>query len=123
MSVSTQAAPRQMSFGRFPAALAMLALVVVIAAAVALVALSGSKTAIPAAPAAGAPPVVIDHGWSNGQTVILPKTISHYGGWSGPVLTDPNYVAPSVLEQTKDNTFGGRSIGTGGGHNGALRAQ
>ena len=122
MSVSTQAAPRQMSFGRFPAALAMLALVVVIAAAVALVALNGSKSATVAAPGAGAPPVVIDHGWSNGQTVILPKAISHFGGWAGPRFADPNYVAPSVLEQTKDNTFGGR-ISNGGGHNGTRRPQ
>jgi hypothetical protein len=142
MSVSTQVAPRQLSFGRFPtAALAMLALVVVIAAAVALVALNGSKTAAtststgfghgpgdwyytaPVAPAVGAPPLGYDHGSSNGQTVILPKTISHFGGWAGPALKDENFVSKDVLEQTKDNGGAGRLTGTGAGHNGTRRAQ
>jgi hypothetical protein len=124
MSVSTQAAPRQIGFGRFPMALAMLALVIVIAAAVALVALNGSKAAAPAALGAkGAPPpAVIDHGWSNGETVILPKTTSQFGGWAGPRLVENTYVAPSTLERTKDNTFGGRRS-TGGGHNGTRFAQ
>jgi len=137
MSVSTQVAPRQISFGRFPtAAFAMLALVVVIAAAVALVALNGSKAATtststgfghgagdwyyvaPAAPAIGAPPLGYDHGSS-----AIPAKPRTSGGWGGLRAADPNYVAPSVLEQTKDNTFGGRSTGTGAGHNGTLRAQ
>jgi|SRR4029453_8675223 hypothetical protein len=85
MSVSTQTAPRQLSFGRFPAALAMLALVVVLAVAVAIVALNGSKAApTTTSPKAAPPPAVIDHGWSNGETVIPPKTISHPGGFGGP---------------------------------------
>ena len=49
MTASTQAAPRQMSFGRFPTALAMLALGVVIAVAVAIVALNAPKATAPAA--------------------------------------------------------------------------
>src|SRR5262245_11972732 len=105
MSASTRTAPAQLSFGRIPSAFAMLALAVVIAAAVATIALAGSKTATTsttsgfghgpgdwyytapaAAPAVGAPPLGYDHGSSNGQTVILPKTILHFGGWGGPVL-------------------------------------
>jgi hypothetical protein len=85
MSASTQAAPRQMSFGRMPSILAVLALIVVIAVAVSLVALSGAKTAAPAtSPAKGAaPPVVIDHGWSSalyGQSVTNVPFYDH--GWS-----------------------------------------
>ena len=120
MSASTRTVPAQLSFGRFPSALAGLALVVILAVAVAIVALNGAKTTAPAAtsgfghgpgdwyytaPAAvvkGAPPVVIDHGSSNGETVIRSKTIQA-GGFGGPRL--------------------GGSIGTGGGHNGARRAQ
>jgi hypothetical protein len=66
MSVSTQAAPKQMSFGRMPSVLAVLALITVIAVAVSLVALNGTKTAAPATTGAkGAPPpAFIDHGWS-----------------------------------------------------------
>jgi hypothetical protein len=85
MSASTQTAPRQLSFGRFPAALAMLALVV-LAVAVALVALNGTKAAAPATSGAkGAPPpAVIDHGWSSaveyGQSVSNVPFYDH--GWS-----------------------------------------
>ena len=86
MSVSTQTAPKQFSFGRFPAALAMLALVVILAAAVAIVALNGTKAAAPATSGAkGAPPpAVIDHGWSSavvyGQSVTSVPFYDH--GWS-----------------------------------------
>jgi hypothetical protein len=87
MSVSTQAAPRQISFGRFPAAMAVIALALVIAAAVAIVALNGTKAAAPATTGAkGAPPpAVIDHGWSSavdyGQSVTNVPFYDH--GWSG----------------------------------------
>ena len=88
MSASITAAPARTSFDRIPSALAALALVVVLAVSVALVAMNGTKVAAPALDGAkGAPPpAVIDHGWSNGETVILPKTISHFGGWGGPRL-------------------------------------
>ena len=85
MSASTQTAPRQLSFGRFPAALAMLALVVILAFAVAIVALNGTKAAAPATSGAkGAPPpAVIDHG-SRGE-MPAPITVHNYGGWGGAV--------------------------------------
>jgi hypothetical protein len=86
MSASTQAAPRQISFGRLPSALAMLALVVIIAAAVAIVALNGTKAAAPVTSGAKGqpPPAVIDHGWSSaqyyGQSVTNVPFYDH--GWS-----------------------------------------
>ena len=75
MSASITAAPARTSFGRIPSAFAALALVVVLAVSVALVAMNGTKAAAPAIDGAkGAPPpAVIDHGWSNGETVILPE--------------------------------------------------
>jgi hypothetical protein len=143
MSASTRTVPAQLSFGRIPSAFAGLALVILLAVAVAIVALNGSKTAAPAAssgfghgpgdwyytapaaPAIGAPPLGYDHGSSNGQTVILPKTISHFGGWAGPRLSDgtPVYIPSVNTDKTKDDIFPGGKSGTGGGHNGARRAQ
>ena len=49
MTVSTQAAPRQMSLGRFPSVLAIIALAVVIVAAIALIVANAPKAAAPAA--------------------------------------------------------------------------
>jgi hypothetical protein len=101
MSASTQAAPRQISFGRLPSALAMLALVVIIAAAVAIVALNGTKAAAPATSGAKGqpPPAVIDHGWSSGETIILPKAVPHLGGWGGPRL------APEISQTLKGPVY------------------
>lgn len=48
MTVSTQAAPRQMSLGRFPSVLAIIALAVVIVAAIALIVANVPKAATPA---------------------------------------------------------------------------
>jgi hypothetical protein len=132
MSASTQVAPRQISFGRFPTALAALALVVILAVAVAIVALNGTKAAAPAtssgfghgpgdwyytAPAVaapGAPPVVIDHGWSNGETFIRP-TATQYG-YGGPRLGD---TAPRV----GDSTAAAEKARHTGGRNPGLRPQ
>ena len=92
MSASTQAAPAQVRFGRFPVALALLGLAIVIAAAVAVVAMYGTKTA---SPAIGTASVVqagqsvtnvpfYDHGWSKinepGQSVTNVPFYDH--GWS-----------------------------------------
>ena len=118
MSASTQTAPRQLSFGRFPA-LAMLALVVVLAIAVALVALNGTKAAAPVTTGVkGAPPpAVIDHGWSSGETVILPKTISHYGGWGGPRLETGTGKGPGTAVSHPGGWGGPRlTTGTSKGH-------
>lgn len=139
MSASTRTAPAQLSFGRFPSALAALALVVILAVAVAIVALNGTKAAAPATTGAkGAPPpAVIDHGWSNGETVILPKTISHFGGWAGPragaapvVISPVGNDGPKSIDRAINGTLKGpvvlggpASTGNGGGHNGARRAQ
>jgi len=111
MSASTRTAPAQLSFGRFPSALAALALVVILAVAVAIVALNGTKAAATVTTGAkGAPPpAVIDHGWSNGETVILPKTISHFGGWGGPRLAPaitPALKGPVYLGDPKPYTGG-----------------
>jgi hypothetical protein len=137
MSASTRTAPAQLSFGRFPSALAALALVVILAVAVAIVALNGTKAAATVTTGAkGAPPpAVIDHGWSNGETVILPKTISHFGGWAGPraapvVISPVGNDGPKSIDRAINGTLKGpvvlggpASNGTGGGHNGARRAQ
>jgi hypothetical protein len=103
MSASTRSVPAQVGLGRFPSALAGLALVVILAVAVAIVALNGTKAAAPATDGAkGAPPpAVIDHGSSNGETVILPKTNSQFGGWGGPRIApdsqwNPAYVTPAL---------------------------
>ena len=85
MSASITAAPARTSFGRLPLALAALALVVVAALAVAIVAMNSAKAVAPATSAAnGAPPAVIDHGWSKinepGQSVTNVPFYDH--GWS-----------------------------------------
>ena len=85
MSASITAAPARSSFGRFPMALAALALFVVAALAVAIVAMNSAKAVAPATSAAnGAPPAVIDHGWSKinepGQSVTNVPFYDH--GWS-----------------------------------------
>ena len=115
MSASITAAPARTSFDRIPSALAALALVVVLAVSVALVAMNGTKIAAPALDGAkGAPPpAVIDHGWSNGETVILPKTVSHFGGWGGPRL------APAVSLELKGPVYLGSKPLTGGAPRGA----
>ena len=85
MSASTRSVPAQVGLGRFPSTLAALALVVILAVAVAIVALNGAKAAPIASGAKGAPPpAVIDHGWSNGETVIVPSNVTYYGGWNVP---------------------------------------
>jgi len=133
MSASTRTAPAQLSFGRVPSALAALALVVILAVAVAIVALNGTKVAAPAkAGSVGAPPPIgYDHGSSNGETVFLPKNISHFGGWGGPSL------GSTVNDRLKGEVVLGDSTSavgndgpkpvapstTRGGHNGTRRDQ
>src|SRR6185295_15841057 len=85
MSASITTAPARTSFGRFPLALAALALVIVAGLAVAIVAMNSAKAVAPATSAAkGAPPAVIDHGWSSavdyGQSVSNVPFYDH--GWS-----------------------------------------
>jgi len=110
MSASITAAPARSSFGRIPSAFAALALVVVLAVSVALVAMNGSKVAAPSIDAGiGAPPIGYDHGSSSGETVILPKTISHFGGWGGPRLAPaitPALKGPVYLGDPKPYTGG-----------------
>ena len=119
MSASTQTAPAQLGFGRIPSAFAALALVVILAVAVALVALSGTKAAPITSGAKGAPPpAVIDHGWSNGETVILPNNVPYYGGWAGPRL------APAIPPTLKGPVYLGEKPYTGGAPSGVRsRAQ
>jgi hypothetical protein len=148
MSASTQAAPRQISFGRFPTAFAALALVVILAVVVALVALNGAKTAAPAttsgfghgpgdwyaapaAPAVGAPPAAIDHHEDIGTWA--PSLIPSYGGFGGPRLipSDDGLVGPRLGDGTPvyipsvitDATNPGSVSTDRGGHNGTRRAQ
>jgi hypothetical protein len=120
MSASTQTAPRQMSFGRFPMALAMLALIVILAVAIAAVALNGTKAAAPATTGAkGAPPpAVIDHGWSSavdyGTSVTNVPFYDH--GWSkvnepGQSVTNvPFYDHGWSSAKTLGATYGGSRI-------------
>jgi hypothetical protein len=95
VTASSQTAPRQLSFGRFPTALAALAMVAILALVIALVALNAAKA--PAAVTIGSmgapPPAVIDHGWSNGETSRILATRSGaggFGGWGGPRQASPN---------------------------------
>jgi hypothetical protein len=95
VTTSTQTAPRQLSFGRFPTAFAALAMVAILALVIALVALNAAKA--PATVTTGAkgapPPAVIDHGWSNGETSRILATRSgseSFGGWNGPRLVVSN---------------------------------
>ena len=92
MSASTQAAPAQVRFGRFPVALALLGLAIVIAAVVAVVAMYGTKTAstvtgTAAVVQAGQSVTNVPfyyHGWSKinepGQSVTNVPFYDH--GWS-----------------------------------------
>ena len=106
MSVSTQAAPAQVRFGRFPVAFALLGLAIVIAAAVAVVAMYGTKTA---STVTGTAAVVqagqsvtnvpfYDHGWSKinepGQSVTNVPFYDH--GWSiaGTSVDPKPYLGP-----------------------------
>ena len=95
MTASTQTAPRQLSFGRFPTAFAALAMVAILALVIALVALNAAKA--PAAVTIGSkgapPPAVIVHGWSNGETsrILATRTgAGGFGGWGGPRQAAPN---------------------------------
>jgi hypothetical protein len=119
MSASTRSVPAQAGFGRFPSTLAALALVVILAVAVAIVALNGTKATPVSDGAKGAPPpAVIDHGWSNGETVILPENISHFGGWNGPRQ------APAIPPTLKGPVYLGEEPYTGGAPSGVRsRAQ
>ena len=118
MSASTRSVPAQVGLGRFPSTLAALALVVILAVAVAIVALNGTKAAAPVTGGAkGAPPTaVIDHGWSNGETVIVPSTVTYYGGWNGPRLPaaiTPALKGPVYLGDPRPYTTGApRGIGS-----------
>ncbi|MFL5726316.1 MAG: hypothetical protein ACJ765_04480 [Chloroflexota bacterium] len=114
MSASARTAPAQMGFGRLPSAFAALALVVILAATVAIVALNGTKAATPVSPAkAIAPPAVIDHGWSNGETRIgttwAPSLIPSYGGFAGPRLG-----TTGMSDASKDDTYVPARAGTTG---------
>jgi hypothetical protein len=107
MSASTQAAPAQVRFGRFPVALALVGLAIVIAAAVAVVAMYGTKTA---SPAIGTASVVqagqsvtnvpfYDHGWSKinepGQSVTNVPFYDH--GWSIAGTSKPAVVGYPIF--------------------------
>jgi hypothetical protein len=139
MSASTQTAPRQLSFGRFPSTLAALALVVILAVAVAIVALNGTKATPATSGAKGAPPpAVIDHGSRDEMLKAFPAVqpfIDHgsrdelsgaagkngagYGGWNGP------RTAPVYKDNSKDDQYTvGRMPYTGGAPHGmGLRPQ
>lgn len=103
MSASTQAAPKQMSFGRFPMALAAMALVVILAVVVALVALNGTKAVAPTAPAVGAPPIGYDHGSSSGEVQwgqSLTNVPFYDHGWSSAETYElPPYYGPFYHSQ------------------------
>jgi hypothetical protein len=72
--------------------------------------MNGTKVAAPSIDAGiGAPPIGYDHGSSSGETVILPKTISHFGGWGGPRLAPaitPALKGPVYLGDPKPYTGG-----------------
>ena len=136
MSASTRTIQQPLGFGQIGAALAVVAVAIVVAALVAFGSMGAVKTDV--TPAAGAPPAVIDHGWSQAGTSIgtaagaPPAVIDH--GWSqagssgglvppdaddhGSILgtspSKPAYQAdPGFAPRSPDaaKSFGGRRVG------------
>jgi hypothetical protein len=116
MTASTQAAPKQVSFGRLPAEVAAMALAVIFAIVIAIVALNTSTVAAPATVAKAAPPpAAIDHGTSNGELSRFLAAESarlsalSLGGWGGPRVGSIAGDSPNAVKVT---TYGGWTIPT-----------
>ena len=82
MSVSTRTVQQQsLGIGQLGAALVVLAVAILIAVAIAFGSLGATKTDVTPAAGVGAPPVVIDHGWSQAYTstgnAAPPAAIDH----------------------------------------------
>ena len=82
MSVSTRTVQQQsLGIGQLGAALVVFAVAILIAVAIAFGSLGATKTDVTPAAGAGAPPVVIDHGWSKAYTstgnAAPPAAIDH----------------------------------------------
>ncbi|MFL5726317.1 MAG: hypothetical protein ACJ765_04475 [Chloroflexota bacterium] len=110
MSASTRTVPAQIGFGRFPTWLAALAVIAILAVSLAIVALNSTKSVAPVvAVKAIAPPAVIDHGWSNGETVIVARpNVPFYDHNVDITGTYGSAVAPAY------GGFGGPRLGTAG---------
>jgi hypothetical protein len=68
MSASTRTTQLPLGIGQLGAALVFVALILVVAIAIAFGTLGAAKPGVAPAPAVGAPPAVIDHGWSQAGT-------------------------------------------------------
>ena len=75
MSASTRTIQQPLGFGQIGAALAVVAMAIIVAALVAFGSMGAAKTEV--TPAVGAPPAVIDHGWSQAGT--SPVTPAYQG--------------------------------------------
>ena len=68
MSASTRTVQQPLGIGQLGAALVFVALILIVAVAIAFGTLGAVKPGVAPAPAVGAPPAVIDHGWSQAGT-------------------------------------------------------
>jgi hypothetical protein len=85
MSASTRTVQQPLGIGQLGAGLIAVALVLIVAAALAFGSMAATKPGVvPAAAPVGAPPAVIDHGWSQASSNTAvgapPAVIDH--GWS-----------------------------------------
>jgi hypothetical protein len=89
MSATTRTVQQPLGIGQFGAALAVVALILIVALAVAFGSQVAPKTVAPAVP--GAPPAVIDHGWSQASTSAAgakSTPIDHGSSEGSMVITD-----------------------------------
>ena len=120
MSASTRTIQQQtLGTGQLGTALAVVALAIIVAAAIAFGSLGATKA--PVTPAAvGAPPAVIDHGWSQaGTSKGVPSTVVDHGSSESSMVSgisvapasgyrgDPGY-APRSTDTVRSGNNGPR---------------
>jgi hypothetical protein len=117
MSASTRTVQQPLGIGQLGSALALVALVLLAALLLAYGPVSAPKTET--APAAGAPPAVIDHGWSEASTMAAAAAatkstpIDHGSsessmtqtGTAGGYTADPGYAprTPEAVQRSGSN--------------------
>jgi hypothetical protein len=117
MSASTRTAQQPLGIGQLGAALVFVALILIVAVAIAFGTLGAVKPGVAPAPAVGAPPAVIDHGWSQAGTpsiVGAPPAGYDHGSSAGSMVkpvTGGGYVGDQGLAP---RTNDGASVGDDG---------
>lgn len=122
MSATTRTVQQPLGIGQLGAALAVVALILVMALAVAFGSQVATKAVAPAAP--GAPPAVIDHGWSEASSnaaLGAPSTAIDHGSSESSIggsYSAPGYMGdPGLAPRSNDGA------GTSGSNGPRLRAQ